>query len=72
LETVIIEGMTRMRWSRAYAERRARILLCKASSPSKLRMVAAKLGMIDEATSAPKLKPLEKRISGRQSFPRTG
>ena len=25
LETIIVEGMTRMRWSRAYAERRARI-----------------------------------------------
>lgn len=70
LETIIVEGMTRMRWSRAYAERRARIFLRKANSPSKLRMVAAKLGMLDEAPPAPKPKPLEKKVPGKTKLPK--
>lgn len=70
LETVVIQGITRMRWSRPNAERRARIFLCKANSPSKLRMVAAKLAMIDEATPAPKLKLLEKEVSGKTELPK--
>jgi len=65
LETIIVDGMTRMRWSRAYAERRARIFLRKANSPSKLRLVAAKLGMLDQAPPAPKPKPLEKKVPGK-------
>lgn len=70
LETIIVEGMTRMRWSRAYAERRARIFLRKANSPSKLRMVAAKLGMLDKAPPALKPKPLEKIVPGKTTLPK--
>lgn len=69
LERIIVEGMTRMRWSRTYAERRARIFLHKANSPPKLRMVAAKLGMLDEAPPAPKPKPLEKKVPGKAKLP---
>lgn len=65
LETIIVEGMTRMRWSRTYAERRARIFLRKANSPSKLRMVAAKLGMLDEVPPTLQPKPLEKKVPGK-------
>lgn len=70
LETVIVEGMTRMRWSRTCAERRARIFLRKANSPWKLRMVAAKLGMLDEAPPAPKPKPVEKKVPGKTKLPK--
>jgi hypothetical protein len=70
LETIIVKGMTRMWWSRAYSERRARIFLRKANSPSKLRMVAAKLGMLDEAPPAPKPKPLEKKGPGKTKLPK--
>lgn len=66
LERVIAEGMTRMRWSKEYAERRARVFLRKANSPAKLRMVAAKLGMPDEPPPAPKPKPVDPKVPGKQ------
>lgn len=59
-----------MRWSRAYAERRARIFLRKANSSSKLRMVSAKLRMLNEASPAPKRKPLERKVPGKTKLPK--
>lgn len=57
LEQIVLEGMTRMRWTRAYAERKARTFLSKATTPAKLRLVAAKLGRLDDAPPAPEWKP---------------
>jgi hypothetical protein len=61
LEQVTQEGMARMRWSRAYAERKARKFLSKANTPAKLNMVAARLGRLDDPPATPAPRPLPKK-----------
>lgn len=70
LETIIQEGMARMRWTRAYAERKARKFLSKANSSAKLRMVAARLGSLDLNPPKPEPKPLEKVVPGKKKLPK--
>lgn len=61
LEQITLEGMARMRWSRAYAERKARQFLSKANTPAKLKMVAARLGKLDDPPATPAPRPLPKK-----------
>lgn len=68
LETIIQEGMTRMRWSRAYAERKARKFLSRANTPEKLANVAAKLGKLDSSPITVPLKPFEKKVPGKRKL----
>lgn len=65
LETIIQEGMARMRWSRLYAERKARKFLSKANTPAKLNVVVARLGKLDINPPKPELKPFEKKVPGK-------
>lgn len=65
LETIIQEGMARMRWSRLYAERKARKFLSKANTPAKLKIVVARLGKLDINPPKPELKPFEKKVPGK-------
>ena len=68
LGTIIQEGMTRMRWSRAYAERKARKFLRSADTPEKLANVAAKLGTLDSTPITVPLKPFEKKVPGTKKL----
>lgn len=61
LEQITQEGMARMRWSRAHAERKARQFLSKANTPAKLKMVAARLGKLDDPPATPAPRPLLKK-----------
>ena len=63
LEQITHEGMARMRWSRAYAERKARKFLSKANTPAKLKMVAAGLGKLDDPPATPAPRPLPRKAS---------
>ncbi|WP_349811287.1 hypothetical protein ABQ179_021695 [Xanthomonas dyei] len=70
LATIIQEGMTRMRWSRAYAERKARRFLSRADTPEKLASIAAKLGTLDSTPIKASLKPFEKKVPGKKKLPK--
>ena len=61
LEQITLEGMARMRWSRAHAERKALQFLSKANTPAKLKMVAARLGRLDDPPATPVPRPLPKK-----------
>lgn len=68
LETMIQEGMTRMRWSRAYAERKARKFLRRADTPAKLANIEAKLGTLDSTPITVPLKPFQKKVPGKKKL----
>ncbi len=61
LEQITQEGMARMLWSRAHAERKARQFLSKANTPAKLKMVAARLGRLDDPPATPVPRPSPKK-----------
>lgn len=68
LETITLEGMARMRWSRLYAERKARKFLSKANTPAKLKVIATRLGKLDLIPPKPELKPFEKKVPGAKKM----
>lgn len=70
LETIIQEGMERMRWTRGYAERKARKFLSKANSTAKLRMVASRLGSLGLTPPKQEPKPLGKAVPGKTKLPK--
>lgn len=70
LEQITLEGMARMRWSRAYAERKARRFLSKANTPAKLKMVAVRLGKLDNSPGPQDPRPLRKRACEKVKLPK--
>jgi hypothetical protein len=70
LEQITLEGMARMRWSRAYAEREARRFLSKANTPAKLKLVATRLGRLDNSPCPQDPRPLRKKACEKVKLPK--